>query len=219
MVRTPWTVEFTALEEEVAVLRRRVREYLGSWGLRDLVDEAQLCVSELVANVITHVGAGTPTTLAVLMNGSSLRIEVHDPDTSALPAVVAADVESEGGRGMTLVEALTDRWGVQLLADRKVTWCELATGLPSPGGRGGGPRVTRAEAMLDLYGAAGSQLGSRLGRLSITEGEEAAIFLITDLLHWLRAHDRDADDVLDRAQMRFEADLERTHSRTGGLLR
>ncbi|MFJ6560602.1 ATP-binding protein [Streptomyces sp. NPDC091412] len=207
MVRTPWTVEFTALEEEVAVLRRRVREHLGSWGLRDLVDEAQLCVSELVANVITHVGVGTPTTLAVLMNGAFLRIEVHDPDTRALPALMTADVESEGGRGMTLVEAITDRWGVQLVADRKVTWCELATGLPSPGDQDEGPRVTRAEAVLDLYGAAGPKLGSRLGRLSITEGEEAAIFLITDLLHWLRAHGRDADDVLDRAQTRFETQV------------
>ncbi|MFJ4731737.1 ATP-binding protein [Streptomyces sp. NPDC088770] len=207
MVRTPWTVEFTAREEEVAVLRRRVREHLGSWGLRDLVDEAQLCVSELVANVITHIGVGTPTTLAVLMNGAFLRIEVHDPDTRALPALVAADVESEGGRGMALVEALTDRWGVQLLSDRKVTWCELATALPSPGGKDEGPRVTRAEAVLDLYGATGPKLGSRTGRLSITEREEAAIFLITDLLHWLRAHGRDADDVLDRAQMRFETQV------------
>ncbi|MFE9306210.1 ATP-binding protein [Streptomyces sp. NPDC006706] len=212
MVRTPWTVQFMAQEEEVAVLRRRVREHLGNWGLRDLVDEAQLCVSELVANVITHVGAGTPTTLAVLMNGTFLRIEVHDPDTRALPALVAADVESEGGRGMTLVDAITDRWGVKLLAERKVTWCELATGLPSPGDQDGGPRVMRAEAVLDLYGAAGSKLGSRLGRLSITEGEEAAIFLITDLLHWLRAHGRDADDVLDRAQMRFETQVSEVSS-------
>jgi anti-sigma regulatory factor (Ser/Thr protein kinase) len=212
MVRTPWVVEFTALEEEVAVLRRRVREHLGRWGLQDLVDEAQLCVSEFVANVITHVGVGTPTTLAVLMNGTFLRIEVHDPDTRTLPTLMAADVESEGGRGMTLVEASTARWGVQLLADRKVTWCELATALPSSEGYGGGSRVTRAEAMLDLYGAAGPKLGSRLGRLSITEGEEAAIFIITDLLHWLRAHGRDADDVLDRAQMRFETQVSEVRS-------
>ncbi|MFF9405873.1 ATP-binding protein [Streptomyces anandii] len=202
-------MEFTALEEEVAVLRRRVREHLGSWGLQHLADEAQLCVSEFVANVITHVGVGTPTTLAVLMNGTFLRIEVHDPDTRAVPTLVAADMESEGGRGMTLVEAITDRWGVQLLDDRKVTWCELATALSTstPGPYDAGSRAIRAEAILDLYGAAAPKLGSRLGRLSITEGEEAAVFIITDLLHWLRAHGRDADDVLDRAQMRFETQV------------
>lgn len=35
--------------------------------------------------------------------------------------------------------------------------------------------------------------------------EEAAIDIITDLLHWLRAHGCDADELLDRAQTHFEA--------------
>ncbi len=207
MKQPSWAVEFAALKEEVAVLRRDVRAYLGAWGLQDLVDEAQLCVSELVANVITHVGAGTPTTLSVQLNGPSLRIEVHDPDTRALPTLVAADFESEGGRGMALVGAVTDRWGVQLGTDRKVTWCELATGLPPVSGHDGCLRMTRVEAMIGLYGAHGATPGPRPGRLGVTEGEEAAISVITDLLHWLSAHGRDADDVLDRAQVRFEAEI------------
>nr|WP_234307620.1 MULTISPECIES: ATP-binding protein [unclassified Streptomyces] len=212
MTRTPWIVEFTALEEEVAALRHNVGTHLGAWGLKEVVDEAQLCVSELVANVITHVGIGTPTTLAVLMNGPFLRIEVHDPDTRALPTLMAASVESEGGRGMALVEAVTDRWGVQLLADRKVTWCELATGPLPSGGQDGGPRMMRAEAMIDLYDATGPRARVRTGRLGTAEGEEAAIFIITDLLHWLRAHGRDADDVLDRAQTRYDAQMLEAHS-------
>lgn len=184
MVRSPYVVKFTALEEEVAALRREVRTHLEDWGLRCFVDEAQLCVSELVANVITHVGAGTPTTLSVLMNGTFLRIEVRDPDSRALPTLVAADVEAEGGRGMALVAAVTDRWGVSLLGDGKVTWCELATGLPSPG----------------------EQVGRRVGLVGALKGEEAAIHIIIDLLHWLSAHGRDVDEVLDRAQVRFEAE-------------
>nr|BFD84609.1 hypothetical protein StreXyl84_40100 [Streptomyces sp. Xyl84] len=207
MVRTPWIVEFMALEAEVAALRRQVRDHLGTWGLQALADEVQLCVSELVANVIGHVGAGTPTTLAVLMNGTFLRIEVHDPDSRALPTLVDADAESEGGRGMALVAAISDRWGVRLLADRKVTWCELATVLLPSGGHDGGARVSRAEAVIDLYGASGPRTRSRTGRLSVAEGEEAAIFIITDLLHWLRTRGHDADDVLDRAQMRFETQM------------
>ncbi|MFJ6069617.1 ATP-binding protein [Streptomyces sp. NPDC093065] len=211
MTQPSWVVEFAAREEEVAVLRRTVRAHLGAWGLQDLVDEAQLCVSELVANVITHVGAGTPTTLAVRLNGTSLRIEVHDPDTRALPTLMAADFESEGGRGMALVGAVTDRWGVQLGADRKVTWCELATGLPPVRGHDGCLRMTRVQAMIGLYGARDSGHDPRPGRLGITEGEEAAIAVITDLLHWLSAYGRDADDVLDRAQVRFEAETFEMH--------
>ncbi|MFJ3359890.1 MULTISPECIES: ATP-binding protein [Streptomyces violaceoruber group] len=207
MTQPSWAVEFAALKEEVAVLRREVRAHLGVWGLRDLVDEAQLCVSELVANVITHVGVGTPTKLALQLNGPSLRIEIHDPDTRALPKVVAANFESEGGRGMALVGAVADRWGVQLDADGKVTWCELGTGLPPVSGHDGCLRMTQVETVIGLYGDHGAGSGSRTGRLGVTEGEEAAISVITDLLHWLSAHGRDGDDVLDRAQMRFEAEV------------
>jgi anti-sigma regulatory factor (Ser/Thr protein kinase) len=201
----PWVVEFVALEKEVAALRRGVRARLEAWGLPQLADEAQLCVSELVANVIGHVGGGTPTTLVLLMNGTFLRIEVHDPDTRALPTLVSADVESESGRGMGLVAAVSDRWGVHLFADHKVTWCELPTRPESWKEHDGGPWTTRAQAVIDLYRAGDPPVHPWLGRLRVAEAEESAITLIADLLHWLAAHGRDADDVLDRAQMRFDS--------------
>ncbi|MFF9451390.1 ATP-binding protein [Streptomyces flaveolus] len=205
MTQPPWVVEFVALEEEVATLRRRVRAYLGAWGLLELVDEVQLCVSELVANVITHVGAGTPTTLTILMNGTFLRIEVQDPDIRALPSLMTADAESESGRGMALVEAVTDRWGVQILDDRKVTWCEIAAVSDARLKPDRALRMTRTEVLIDLYCAAGRPIRSRSGRLWAAEAEETAILIITDLLHWLRAHGRDAEEVLDRAQMRVDS--------------
>ncbi|GAB2990035.1 hypothetical protein GCM10023080_064860 [Streptomyces pseudoechinosporeus] len=207
MPRKPWDLYFTAEPEEVAALRRIMRLHLGTWGLHEIVDSAQLCVSELVANVITHVGLGTPTTLAVSMSGTHLRIEVHDPDTRALPTLVHAGSDSEGGRGMALVDAIADRWGVQLHGDRKVTWCELATGLSSPQGHCGGARVTRAEAMLGLYGAARLPRTAAPSTLSVAVAEEAAIDVIADLLHWLRVHGCDADEALDRAQTHFEAEV------------
>ena len=158
MSRRPWDLSFTAEPEEVGALRRVLRLHLGMWGLHDISDEAQLCVSELVANVITHVGNGTPATLMVSMNGTCLRIEVHDPDTRALPTLVDAGSDSESGRGMALVDAVAERWGVLLRPDRKVTWCELATGLAVPNGHVGGAGVTGAEALLSVYTA------SRLSR-------------------------------------------------------
>ncbi|WP_330290702.1 ATP-binding protein [Streptomyces sp. NBC_00576] len=205
MSRKPWDLHFLAEPEEVAGLRRVLRVHLGLWGLDELVDAAQLCVSELVANVITHVGPGTPTTLAVSMKGTHLRIEVHDPDTRALPTLLGEDVNSESGRGMELVTCTADRWGVQLLADQKVTWCELSTSLTSPNGHRRASHVTRAEHMLGLYCGAKPLATVGPGRLSTVTAEETVIGAIADLLHWLRAHGRDADDVLDRAQMHFEA--------------
>ncbi|GGZ74710.1 ATP-binding protein [Streptomyces bluensis] len=207
MSRKPWDLAFTAEPEEVAGLRRIMRLHLGLWGLHDVTDSAQLCVSELVSNVIAHVGPGTPATLAVSITGTYLRIEVHDPDTRALPTLVDAAVDCEGGRGMALVDALADRWGVQLHPDRKVTWCELATALTSPTGHVGGPGVRRAETLLDIYATTKLVCNSNSGRLSTAVAEEAVVDVITDFLHWLRAHGCDVDEVLDHAQMHFEAEL------------
>ncbi|MFD4875789.1 ATP-binding protein [Streptomyces sp. NPDC058420] len=185
--RTAWELPFLAEPEEVAALRRVLRIHLRIWGLQELTVAVQLCVSELVSNVITHVGAGTPTTLAVSMNGTRLRVEVHDPDARALPTLVDASDHAETGRGMALVTATSDRWGVQLLADRKVTWCEFATRLRASDGRSSSRRASRLEAATT---------------------EAAAIDAIFDLLHWLRAHGHDPDEALDRAQTRFEAELD-----------
>jgi anti-sigma regulatory factor (Ser/Thr protein kinase) len=207
MSRKPWELAFTAEPVEVAALRRIMRLHLDIWGLQDITDEAQLCVSELASNVITHVGPGTPATLAVSLRGMHLRIEVHDPDTRALPVLQDPSTESLEGRGMALVDAVADRWGVLLRPDRKVTWCELATKLTAPDGHVEAPSVMRAEALLSLYAAATPlPCKTGVGRLASAVAEETVIAAITDFLHWLQAHGRDADDMLDRAQMRFEAE-------------
>ncbi|MFI1397724.1 ATP-binding protein [Streptomyces sp. NPDC020681] len=203
--RKPWELPFSAEPSEVTGLRRILRLHLTLWGLPELVEPAQICVTELTSNVIRHVGAGTPATLAVSMSGTHLRIEMHDPDTRALPTLLSPEREAESGRGMTLVDAVTDRWGVILRADSKVVWCELATNLTRPNGHTDSPRVAHAEEYLSLYCTASHPRPSGSGRLSVAVAEEAAIDLITDVLHWLRAHGCDPDDALDRAQMHFEA--------------
>ncbi|KOV64794.1 regulator [Streptomyces sp. NRRL WC-3618] len=205
MSRKPWDLHFLAEPEEVAGLRRVLRVHLGLWGLDELVDAAQLCVSELVSNVISHVGPGTPTTLAVSMKGTHLRIEVHDPDTRALPTLLDEDVNSESGRGMELITSMADRWGVQLLADQKVTWCELGTALATRNGHVAVPGVSRAEALLGLYAGVKQAGDSKPSRLSTALAEEAVIDVITDFLHWLRARGCDEEEILDRAQRRFDS--------------
>ncbi|MFJ6723327.1 ATP-binding protein [Streptomyces sp. NPDC091281] len=128
MPRKPWDLPFIAEPREIAGLRRVVRLHLALWGLHALTEDAQLCVSELASNVITHVGPGTPAILAVSMSGPHLRIELHDPDPRALPTLLSPTTDTEHGRGMTLIAALAVRWGVETGADHKVTWCELETG-------------------------------------------------------------------------------------------
>ncbi|MFI2791271.1 ATP-binding protein [Kitasatospora sp. NPDC018614] len=207
--RRVWRLPFSAEAGDVAGLRRFLRLHLELWDAQELSDVAQLCVSELVANVIKHVGPGTPSLLVVSMEGTRLRIEVHDPDARALPVLNDADLDAVTGRGMALVNAIADRWGVDLAAGRKSTWCELSTGNNDMKRRVAAPRVTRAADMLGFYACmAMPKQGLALSRLGVTVAEEAAIDVITDLLHWFRAHGQDPDDVLNWAQTRFEAEGE-----------
>ncbi|CAM5577977.1 non-specific serine/threonine protein kinase OS=Streptomyces rimosus subsp. rimosus (strain ATCC/ DSM 40260 / JCM 4667 / NRRL 2234) OX=1265868 GN=SRIM_019575 PE=3 SV=1 [Streptomyces rimosus subsp. rimosus] len=114
---------------------------------------------------------------------------------------------SETGRGLGLVGAMADRWGVVPTATGKTTWCEIASLVDAPCDGACCPELSKAEALLTLYDCVPSQGTALNGRLRVAASEEAAIALIVDLLYWLRAHGRDPEEVLDRAQMHFEGRL------------
>ncbi|MFJ9129028.1 ATP-binding protein [Streptomyces sp. NPDC102340] len=214
MLRKPWSLAFAAEPEELAALRRIARMHLRLWGLNHLDEAVELCVTEMVANVIRHVGLGTPTELTLSMSGTFLRIEVLDPDLRALPTLLAGALDSETGRGMRLVDAVTDRWGVLLKADRKVVWCELATGLADPEGHVVHASVDRAEALLGLYGQvvlSRSDASGDVARVDAPVGKTTAIEVIADMLCWADAHGFDVDEVVESAELRCESEL-RTRS-------
>lgn len=96
--------------------------------------EVRLCATELVTNVIDHVGEGTPVTVRVAAaDQGRTRIEVTDPDPRALPTLLHAGATDESGRGLALLDAIALRWGVDQEPDRKTVWCELGV----PVGAGG----------------------------------------------------------------------------------
>ncbi|WP_033280245.1 ATP-binding protein [Streptomyces sp. NRRL F-525] len=100
--------------------------------LRHHTYDVRLCATELVTNVIDHVGDGTPVTVRVLATADGrTRIEVTDPDPRALPLLLRATATDEHGRGMALLDALARRWGVEQGPDRKTVWCELEDDLNS----------------------------------------------------------------------------------------
>ncbi|MDF2092637.1 ATP-binding protein [Knoellia sp. 3-2P3] len=76
-----------------------------------VVDDAELLVSELVTNAVLH--GAPPITMRVECDGSNgLRVSVTD--RSADPARVReADPTDESGRGMRLVDVISDDWGVE----------------------------------------------------------------------------------------------------------
>ncbi|MEU7063961.1 ATP-binding protein [Streptomyces sp. NPDC046161] len=117
------TLRLLATPEEVADVRRAVREHLG-----EPCADVQLCVSELLANVITHLGEGTPVTLRVTGRAARTRVELTDPDPRAWPVLRRATEADEGGRGLALLDAVALRWGVTQGAGCKTVWCELEPG-------------------------------------------------------------------------------------------
>jgi anti-sigma regulatory factor (Ser/Thr protein kinase) len=104
--------------------RRFVRDTLSRWGDERFVDAAALLVSELVTNAVIH--ASSPIDVSVGHEGihATLRIEVRDQ--SLRPVQVRGfDPEAVGGRGLALVEAISDRWGVENDDAGKRVWFEL----------------------------------------------------------------------------------------------
>ncbi len=107
--------------DAVPVARRFVRSTLARWGRDDLAADAEIAGSELVTNAMLHVGP--PVRLAVRPEGDAVRIEVHD--TSRISPVRPAVSDGMTGRGLALVAALADRWGVGETPDGKVVWAVL----------------------------------------------------------------------------------------------
>jgi anti-sigma regulatory factor (Ser/Thr protein kinase) len=84
----------------------------------------EMIVTELVANAVKH-GPGGPVELAIQAGGNGMRGEVADPG----PGIHRRDLDlrratEEGGRGLFLVDALSDSWG--LSGDGSRVWFEVA---------------------------------------------------------------------------------------------
>jgi anti-sigma regulatory factor (Ser/Thr protein kinase) len=117
------TVDLPCELRSVTEARHLVRDTLLAWHLPQLVDDAQLGVSELVANAVRH--ARTPLELTVaLEDGVTIEVRDRQPELRR-PTFGAHDVFAEGGRGLQLVSAVAQDWGIRARADGKVIWFVL----------------------------------------------------------------------------------------------
>ncbi|MGW1805336.1 SpoIIE family protein phosphatase [Streptomyces sp. NPDC002078] len=108
--------------------RHLIRAAVRSWGHRDRADEIELVADELITNALMHTEGAAIVTLRALDGGHRrLRIEVED-SSSALPRRREAGEDGVSGRGLLLVEMLTDAWGVEARGGGKAVWCEFRRG-------------------------------------------------------------------------------------------
>jgi anti-sigma regulatory factor (Ser/Thr protein kinase) len=80
-----------------------------------VLERAQLVVSELVTNSVRHSGTGRADAVIVRVSLSRtmVRLEVEDAGRGGVIAPRPPDLDSGGGFGLQLVEALSDRWGLE----------------------------------------------------------------------------------------------------------
>ena len=103
--------------------RRATRGWLAESTMpRVLLDDLQLVISELVTNAVVH--AGTRLRLVIHFDGRRVVTEVFDAD-ARLPTP-AASPDDVGGRGLMLVDRLSDRWGSESFTHGKRVWAELS---------------------------------------------------------------------------------------------
>ncbi len=117
------TAAFAPEPHSAGAARRFVATTLAAWGLPEAVEVACLLTSELVANAVLH--ARTPLRLVLATVDRSIRVEVHD-----LSPLVAAPrplgSNSMSGRGLHMVDRLSDAWGMAPEGGGKQVWFALS---------------------------------------------------------------------------------------------
>ncbi|MFD5114939.1 MULTISPECIES: ATP-binding protein [unclassified Streptomyces] len=113
----------------VGLARLELRKALADWGLSALEDSALLILSELLTNAARHarVSPGREIeTRYVPRPDGGLRIEVHDA-SSEQPQQRTPELDDSGGRGLILVDALSDVWGVsERRGPGKMVWAHVS---------------------------------------------------------------------------------------------
>ena len=97
--------------------------------LRDLpgasLEVVLLLTSELVTNAVRH-GTG-PVGLRLAWDDRRVRVEVEDASPER-PVVRAIDQSASHGRGLMLIDALSEDWGVEAVGPGKTVWFSLHLG-------------------------------------------------------------------------------------------
>ncbi|MET7685641.1 ATP-binding protein [Streptomyces sp. NPDC005423] len=105
-----------------ARLRRIARAALRHWGRSCLSDVVALLLSELVTNALRHAH-GDDIGVRLYFRGAQCVIEVRDGSFNR-PVLRHAGLADESGRGLFLVDAMAESWGVS--DDGTTTWCVLS---------------------------------------------------------------------------------------------
>jgi anti-sigma regulatory factor (Ser/Thr protein kinase) len=129
-------LELGALPGAVPCARLHTRHVLWEWGLTVLQDDTELLVSELVTNAV-HASQSLewmfPVRMRLLSDRAQVAIVVWDANPRP-PVRANAGADDETGRGLILVDAISERWDWNATPDTggKVVWCVVTALWRSP---------------------------------------------------------------------------------------
>jgi hypothetical protein len=105
-------LELGALAGAVPCARLHARHVLWEWGLAGLADSTELLVSEMITNGVQASRAMTQAAVRLWLVSDRARVVILAWDASPQPPVPADPrADSENGRGLLLVDAISERWG------------------------------------------------------------------------------------------------------------
>lgn len=96
---------------------------------RDTLDRVRLLVSELVSNSVLHaqLAPDDPVRLEITVRPDRVRVEVRDGGAGFDPSATGRCAQlTAGGKGLVIVDALSDEWGADCDAEGCTVWCETA---------------------------------------------------------------------------------------------
>jgi anti-sigma regulatory factor (Ser/Thr protein kinase) len=119
-------LELGALASAVPCARLHARQVLWEWKLRSLGESTELLVAELVTNAVKASRAMTqPSPVRQWLASDSAQVLILVWDASSQPPVrMNTSSEDENGRGLLLVEAISEQWGWYFRddSDGKFVW-------------------------------------------------------------------------------------------------
>jgi hypothetical protein len=118
------TFDLMPTAASIQAARHLVVELLCTWQTPHDRADAALLVTELVANVVDHVGGEAGFSLEITSSEDWLRIAVLD-GSAVLPVVQELSHERPRGRGLLMVQSIATRWGCEAHQGGKRVWFEL----------------------------------------------------------------------------------------------
>jgi serine/threonine-protein kinase RsbW len=126
----PRRLQLSLPAETAAIIHaRRAVDRVGALARHpDALFAVRVLVTELFANGIKHGGPGRPIRLELEIRDDCVHVEIGDRGVGFEPADVSMpEPEATSGRGLALLDALADRWGVTRSGEHRV-WFELELG-------------------------------------------------------------------------------------------